>query len=681
MVSRAAERSGAGTAAPDAAAPYAAVSDAAIRGTVLPRVASTPPRRRTGMRGQLALAFAGLAAACALCLGLILGHQAYEEAGAARRRDLGALAALLDGRLAADMEGRVVLLSVLSRLDQFNTEEDLPRAGALLDNLRRGFPNFAWLGIADPAGRVVASSSNLLLGADVSARPWFARGRDGLFVGDVHDAVLLARLLPQRDGEPWRFVDIALPLRSPDGRLLGVLGAHIDWRWAAAQERSTVLPFGSRRGIDLLVVARDGEVLLGPDALAGTVLRLPLLDELNGQRGATAGGADASGTDANGLGAGGTGAGGAATVGTGGSGTGVGEASPGAAVAPAGGTGSAGEAAARRGVDGAAAARGALPAVTPAVQRWPDGRDYLTAAVAARGGGSYPGLGWAILARQPAEMSYASGRQVITTVALWGGAVALFCAALGWFLADWIAAPLARIARLVDRLRLGEGQDFPPVRGPREVEALSDALRRLLGALTRKEAALSAAEEAGRRDPMTGLLNRAGLAAQLESFSLRARLGGRGFALLCLDLDRFKPVNDEHGHAAGDAVLREAAQRLGRCVRGSDVVARIGGDEFVLLLEEQAGLSSEGGSAEVGRRVLESIGQRPFTVPGEDGRPVTVSVGCSIGATAWSRGVTDTAELLRHADAALYAAKRGGRNRMAFHHPSLPEAAPGGAAA
>jgi len=156
------------------------------------------------------------------------------------------------------------------------------------------------------------------------------------------------------------------------------------------------------------------------------------------------------------------------------------------------------------------------------------------------------------------------------------------------------------------------------------------------------------------RDPLTGLLNRAGFEQFLER-QVDAGLGA-ALGLLYIDLDRFKPVNDQHGHAMGDRLLQAVARRLTGLVRPTDAVARLGGDEFVILLSDAGALAH---SDAVADKVVAAIGA-PFDVDGQSLR-IGASVGVAFGAAAGA----DRGELLRRADAALYRAKASGRGRHA----------------
>jgi hypothetical protein len=123
----------------------------------------------------------------------------------------------------------------------------------------------AWIGMADLNGTVVAASNGMLTNANVSQRPWFRRGLAGPFAGDVHEALLLQKLLGKAD-EPLRFIDFAAPVQSDQGTS-GVVGVHIRWDWVRSQ-----LAGISDKKTDILLLSRDGRVLYGPPSLEGQIL-------------------------------------------------------------------------------------------------------------------------------------------------------------------------------------------------------------------------------------------------------------------------------------------------------------------------------------------------------------------------------------------------------------------------
>jgi diguanylate cyclase (GGDEF)-like protein/PAS domain S-box-containing protein len=158
-------------------------------------------------------------------------------------------------------------------------------------------------------------------------------------------------------------------------------------------------------------------------------------------------------------------------------------------------------------------------------------------------------------------------------------------------------------------------------------------------------------------DELTGLPNRVLMQDRLQQAIAFAHSRQRLSALLCIDLDRFKDVNDSLGHAAGDILLREAADRLSGCVREGDTLARLGGDEFLMIL---AGVDDSEDVQKVAERVTEMFGQ-PFVIEGTEH-----FITASIGITLFPMDGTDSQVLLRNADLAMYQAKELGRNGYRF---------------
>jgi diguanylate cyclase (GGDEF)-like protein len=159
--------------------------------------------------------------------------------------------------------------------------------------------------------------------------------------------------------------------------------------------------------------------------------------------------------------------------------------------------------------------------------------------------------------------------------------------------------------------------------------------------------------EQATRDALTGLLNRREIDARAESAVKLAHRHGRPLSFLVADLDHFKQINDRHGHAAGDDVLREAARRITAASRDSDVVGRYGGEEFLLVLAE----TDVNRAITTGDKLRRVLSERPIESGG-----LEISVTASVGVAEWTVGMTRTS-LFAAADEALYKAKRLGRNR------------------
>ena len=163
-------------------------------------------------------------------------------------------------------------------------------------------------------------------------------------------------------------------------------------------------------------------------------------------------------------------------------------------------------------------------------------------------------------------------------------------------------------------------------------------------------------------DALSGALNRASFTEVLEKAAWRRTEGGPSFSLLCIDLDRFKEVNDSLGHAAGDEVLRLATQRLNDAVREGDKVARLGGDEFAILL---LGIASVEAVTPLAQRVVQTLAQ-PFDVGDQ-----RVRCGGSVGIAIHGLDATDPDDLLGKADLALYRAKANGRGTFSFYDVAM----------
>ncbi|HEX7111101.1 MAG TPA: GGDEF domain-containing protein [Mizugakiibacter sp.] len=169
------------------------------------------------------------------------------------------------------------------------------------------------------------------------------------------------------------------------------------------------------------------------------------------------------------------------------------------------------------------------------------------------------------------------------------------------------------------------------------------------------EAAHAELRRLARIDPLTGVSNRRALAEHATRLIAGAQRDGRPFSVLMVDADHFKRVNDRYGHGVGDAALCALVARMQRTLRGSDLVGRTGGEEFVILLPA-TGVAE---AREVAERVRETVAMAPLRADG-----LEVPLTLSLGVASYRTGDTDLDVLLQRADAALYAAKHGGRNRV-----------------
>jgi diguanylate cyclase (GGDEF)-like protein len=465
---------------------------------------------------------------------------------------------------------RMELLLMASQREVF-AEEDPAAIRIALDRLQAAIPMFSWVGFAGPDGTVLSATGGILEGKSIAERPVFKEGLGGAFMGDVHDAVLLATLLPNPTGETMRFIDISFRIDGETGELRGVLAAHLSWEWFQELRNSFISSVGAE-GTDLLIVsAADGSVILGPRAAVGTKG-----SELLPER--------------------------------------------------------------YQPTDGYFQARDA------------SGAEYLYGAAVSRGDKDFPGFGWLVLVREPVSGAYAGLAAQRISLVMVGLLTAVLSAAAGWIMSRRLARSLVELNRKAEALRLGGREPLSVETSVREIAGLAESLDHL-------SASLEKMEGIALRDPLTGLHNRAGTKEWLAvSVPLCVRRGWNA-AVLALDLDGFKAVNDAHGHEAGDEVLRAVAVRFREVVRADALVARWGGDEFVIVLIDTDGGGGTLASA-VADRLLESMRQG---VPWQ-GR--VLDVGCSIGGSVWKLSSNDSWEaVLARADDALYRSKRAGKRR------------------
>ncbi len=528
----------------------------------------------------------------------LVDHFAIRHASAEAGLRLEQLSWQMRDSLDRTLDQAVRDVSLLSDLSETHATSNATTVRQLLEQFQRRFPDYAWIGIARPDGRVLAATGGLLENRDVKARPWFLAGQQAVVAEDYHPAIMLGSLLP-RAPDPWRFVDVAGPIRDADGTLRGVLAIHLSWKWARTLANGLLTPALRGYGAEIIVVRSDGVVLLGPEAL----LEKPIATE---------------------------------------------------------------------------SVRRAFEGGTGAVQeRWPDGRMYLTGYSRTGRGRDRAGLRWAVLVRQTETAALASAHDFERRT-LWlclGLAVAL--AAVAALLARRLVAPLKTLSGAIEELAHAPAHAtadrIPQVNGFHEARVLSDAMRGLVASERRHRDALehmnaqleetvaartAELRELLMRDVLTGLPNRRALMQALPEALARAARVGRPCAILFIDMDGFKQVNDTRGHEEGDDLLRQFGLRLMHGIRETDMAARMAGDEFVVVLE----LLNDARDAENKAHVLLDQLARPYKLAGG-----SVQVGASIGvALQLPHELQDPVRLLARADQAMYEAKRKGKGRVAL---------------
>ena len=552
------------------------------------------------LRMQIALVFGalvvGLSVLLSLGFGELLKHRIQRDAGNSLQvvaENAGKLLAL--GLMQRSLEAEVMASAevVWSKgLDSAEAQHMLARSQAMQ-------PTNVWIGVADAQGVVRNATNGLLVGQSVAQLPWFQHGLQGVHVGDVHAAQLLESLLPPTaTGGPHRFVDFAAPIRIGP-TTVGVFAIHGSWQWTREVLESLTPASSDESALELFIFDRQGTLIFAPggrtEVMRAAGQRLPEGIQINNNR------------------------------------------------------------------DGGGSTQ-------TTVARWQDGKRYLTAATQLQPRNAASDLGWRIVARQPVELAFAEADDTVQLALAIGLAAALLASALAWLAARRLSVDLYALADAASGVEAGRpGSDIPAMQSSREVQQLSQSLGRMTHhllaareAMEEKvrlrtlelEAANRALDLQARTDALTGLLNRRGFETQMAFAVALARRSSRPLSLITVDVDHFKRVNDTYGHEAGDEVLRRLARTLESRLRGSDVVARLGGEEFVALLPD------------TDLNGAQSIAQALVTAMAEQQDPVVGTITISAG-VATMRGAEDTgAAMLRRGDAALYDAKGQGRNRV-----------------
>lgn len=239
------------------------------------------------LRTCLALVFGVLMILLTILLGMVMNRISSNHIEKEIGNTLGGLAYQMSDKLDYFMWSRSGEIDVVSKLDVLRNPQERQGARELLQELKANIPSFTWIGLTDAQGVVAASTENLLQGVNISQRPVFQEGSKGKFIGDVHEAVLLAKLLPNPTGEAMQFVDISVPLTDSAGQFSGVLAAHLSWEWSKEMETSLLESYSSlKEHLDIIVVSRrDNVVLLGPKELVGQSLKLDSIQKASSHKG------------------------------------------------------------------------------------------------------------------------------------------------------------------------------------------------------------------------------------------------------------------------------------------------------------------------------------------------------------------------------------------------------------
>ncbi|MBD1863418.1 MULTISPECIES: ATP-binding protein [Trichocoleus] len=233
------------------------------------------------LQARLGLATGGIVLLLSILLSWLVGYTTSVQLQNTQGQSLAELAYQMADKLDRGMFERYREIQILAALPPIREATySQPARRSLLEKLQSTFSDYAWIALIDPQGNVLTSTGGILEGVSVASRDVFQQGRNKTFVGDVHDAVMLAKLLPHPNGEPLRFLDLAAPVLSEQGQFQGVIAAHLSWAWAEEVKKSLLEPLGQHSQVEIFVLSTDGKVLLGPDALQGKTLTVPSVQKV-----------------------------------------------------------------------------------------------------------------------------------------------------------------------------------------------------------------------------------------------------------------------------------------------------------------------------------------------------------------------------------------------------------------
>ncbi|PLA74495.1 hypothetical protein CYQ88_05290 [Hydrogenovibrio sp. SC-1] len=234
------------------------------------------------MRGKLTLFLSLAVLMTTLVLAGYFAQVSIQKMQQTRLDLLSQLAKSMAYQLDKDMNNRVHEIQLLSAMQSIRSPQTpLAEKRALFEQLRSSYPYYAWIGMTDAQGNILVGTDNLLVGKNVRQRSWFVKGSQGIHLGSVHDAFLLAKIMPKPkwDDLPLRLVDVSVPVHDDHGQLMGVICGHLGWDWAF-EMRSKLLNSPLLKDVELLVSKQDGNLLMGTPQIPSTSIQLNHLQAL-----------------------------------------------------------------------------------------------------------------------------------------------------------------------------------------------------------------------------------------------------------------------------------------------------------------------------------------------------------------------------------------------------------------
>jgi diguanylate cyclase (GGDEF)-like protein len=486
-----------------------------------------PAIRSRTLRAQIVLLFGGLSFLIGLPAYWYINSKHRAQQIESKQERLAGMASTAATVLSENLTERIreIVLLTQNPLYRDSALND-PNIRANLERVRGSYAQYSWIGTADTSGYIQTATSQHLEGIDVSKRPWFQAALNGPFIGDVHEAVLLAKLLPNPSDQPIQFIDFSAPIYDQAGNLKGVLGAHAHWQWAAALLAGVIPQYSARDDIELFIINRKGDIIY-PDNLPATFHAPPLHAITDNQR-----------TPFLNWG------------------------------------------------DNTRFLTAAAPVATPEITKPLDWSvivrqkeetslsqvnrllrvNFFTMIFA---GLIFILLAWVVANKisRPVKALTSSARRIEQ------GEKNVKFSDNFW---------AVELQRLSDALR---GMANTLIQQKEALAQNNQTLEEKVAARTIELQKLNIAlERLARTDALTGLPNRMSTNERLKDEFIRFKRTGHPYSVLMLDVDFFKKINDSFGHAMGDTVLQHVATVFRNTVRESDFVGRTGGEEFVAIL-------------------------------------------------------------------------------------------------
>lgn len=545
-------------------------------------------------RNRLLILFSSISFILIVCISFFIEKVASTQMTQASGQSLYIAAKSISNTIANSLNERereIVLLSQSPFL--LEVDFDDPRVQQQLNQVKRAYQYFAWVGIASPNGEVEVATDQILLNFDVSDRAWFKEGMKKTYLGDLRKATLLAGKIKSIDSSvPLRFIDFSTPIYDPKtNQVKGVLAAHADWSWAKNVMQSSLTENAKNYGVEVFIVNSDGEILYPLNRIGK--ITPPLYVENRTEF---------------------------------------------------------------------------------FVDDWNEDRKYLTVDSPVLST-TKMNLGWHVIMRQPIEIALLEVKEMQRKMLGLGILFSIILFILAYRLSNRFSTPIEDLAKAAYAVQKGKTDvNFEQKTSIREIRGLSQSLKSMTETLLLQkkqliesnlnleekvqartyelEVANEELEKLSHFDFLTGLHNRRKFSEYVEYLFKQSKRNQQPYTVMMIDIDYFKKVNDNYGHEMGDHVLKKIAQILTDSIRQTDFVARLGGEEFIVVLPST---TLEGANL-VAEKIRQSV-ERATII---ENHSLTISIGISV-ASEHDLKANDT--VLR-ADKCLYLAKEQGRNRI-----------------